>query len=200
MRSLILIRHGRTAWNTARRLQGTHDEPLDDVGREQVRRLAERFRGEHVDALYSSPLVRARDTAEPLAAAIGRPLILAPDWREIHVGSYEGLSADDAEARHPGWAEAMTRRSFAFPGGESPRQVTDRLAASFHELAARHPGERIAVVSHGFALHMFCAWLFGLTEDDVVTMRPRVNTAVTEIEDPCGAKRIVLANDALHLG
>jgi probable phosphoglycerate mutase len=199
MRSLILIRHGRTAWNAERRLQGTRDVPLDDVGREQARRLAERVRGEHVDALYSSPLIRARATADTLAAALGRPVLPEPAWREIDVGDLEGLSAVEAEALRPGWWDAMKSRRFHAPGGESPEQVIARVTASFERLAARHPGERVAVVSHGFALHMFCAWLFGLPEDDPVAMRPHTNTAVTEIEDPRGARRIVVASDTSHL-
>ncbi|HWH04956.1 MAG TPA: histidine phosphatase family protein, partial [Gaiellaceae bacterium] len=101
MTTIVLARHGETDWNREQRFQGHADRPLNELGREQARELAERLRNDRIDAVYSSPLVRALETAETVAAALGLPVETREALREVDVGSWEGLSRDEIEERHP---------------------------------------------------------------------------------------------------
>jgi broad specificity phosphatase PhoE len=92
MTTLLLVRHGETDWNAERRWQGHADVPLNERGRDQAERLAEELENARVDAVYSSDLSRARETAEIVGARLGVPVVLDPALREIDVGSREGLT------------------------------------------------------------------------------------------------------------
>ena len=98
---VFLLRHGQTAWNAEMRIQGQLDIPLDDTGLWQAQRLALALSGEHLDAVYSSDLQRARQTAAPLAAAAGLPVQLDPGLRERGFGSWEGHTYAEMEQRYP---------------------------------------------------------------------------------------------------
>jgi len=102
MTTLLLVRHGETDWNAERRWQGHADVPLNERGREQARALAEQLAGESVDAIYSSDLSRARDTADILGARLDVPVVVDADLREIDVGPVEGLTAEESAA-FDGW-------------------------------------------------------------------------------------------------
>lgn len=156
---LVLVRHGVTAWNRETRFQGHIDIPLAPEGREQARRVAvrltERSARSPVSALYSSDLARARDTAAPIGAALGLPVRIEPAVRERHYGRFEGLTPAELERDH---AEPYARwrgreLDFELPGGgESLRAFHGRVRAALEALAARHPGERVVVVTHGGVL------------------------------------------------
>jgi broad specificity phosphatase PhoE len=163
MTRLILIRHGETDWNTAGRWQGQSDVPLNERGREQARQLVHQLVGMPIDAVYSSDLGRARDTAEPLARAAGLPVIVDEGLREIHQGEWQGMLATDIEARY---AEALNSRredplNVAPPGGETVAQVRERVLHSLGQILQRHPGGTVAVISHGFLLGLLHAHLLG---------------------------------------
>ena len=136
MTTLLLVRHGETDWNAERRWQGHADVPLNERGREQARALAERLAGESIDAIYSSDLSRARDTADIVGARLDVPVAVDPDLREIDVGAVEGLTAEESEA-FDGWQ------------GEPHEAHSQRVLAAINRIAARHPAERILVVTHG---------------------------------------------------
>jgi probable phosphoglycerate mutase len=156
---LVLVRHGVTAWNRETRFQGHIDIPLAPEGHEQARRVAvrltERSARSPVSALYSSDLARARDTAAPIGAALGLPVRIEPAVRERHYGRFEGLTPAELERDH---AEPYARwrgreLDFELPGGgESLRAFHGRVRAALEALAARHPGERVVVVTHGGVL------------------------------------------------
>ncbi|HEY5099343.1 MAG TPA: histidine phosphatase family protein, partial [Gaiellaceae bacterium] len=95
MTTLLLVRHGETDWNAERRWQGHADVPLNDRGREQARVLAEQLTGESIDAIYSSDLSRARDTADIVGVRLGVPVVVDADLREIDVGPIEGMTAEE---------------------------------------------------------------------------------------------------------
>src|SRR5512133_1433936 len=101
MTELLLVRHGETNWNRERRFQGHADPPLNDAGREQARELAETLAGEGIDAIYTSDLQRARETAEILAARFGSEVVALRELREIDVGDWQGLTWPEIEERHP---------------------------------------------------------------------------------------------------
>lgn len=154
MTQLILIRHGETLWNTERRMQGQLDSPLTGRGLWQAQQLAARLRSLPFTSLYSSDLPRARLTAQCIADATGHAIVDDERLRERHFGVFEGLTRAEMAARDPqNYLRFMSRDPhYAVPGGESPAAFFARCCAALEELAMRHAGETIAVVTHGLVL------------------------------------------------
>ncbi len=155
---LVLVRHGVTAWNRERRFQGRTDIPLADEGHRQAVRAGRRLADARLDAVYASDLARARQTAEAIAAACGLAVRLDARLRERHYGSFEGRTREDLERDQPDAFERWRAREpdFAPDGGESLRALHERVASALAELAGRHAGRTIAVVTHGGVLD--CAY------------------------------------------
>jgi 2,3-bisphosphoglycerate-dependent phosphoglycerate mutase len=141
---ILAIRHGETAWNVDTRIQGQLDIPLNDTGRWQAHRLALAIAEEGLDAIYSSDLLRALETAQAVASGSGKPIATDTGLRERGFGEFEGLTFQEIGERWP-------RRdpTFGPPGGEVLRDFYDRSVATVMRLAAAHPGQTIAVVAHG---------------------------------------------------
>lgn len=155
MTEIVLVRHGETDWNAERRVQGHADPSLNERGREQARVLAQTMNGETFDAVYSSDLRRARETADILVGAAGLPPVLDPDLREAEMGSWSGLTVDDIQHRFP---EQWARRRAGEQGhdGETRAEVAERVLAAMRRIATAHPGGRVLVVSHGGAIRAVC--------------------------------------------
>ena len=151
---LILIRHGETAWNRERRMQGQTDTPLSDVGRAQAEAVGQRLARHRFAALYSSDLARAWDTAAAIARASGHEIRREPALRERTFGVFEGLTYDEMARRYPAEHARFSARDpeYAVPGGESPRQFFERTLACMEGIAAAHAGECVVVVTHGLVL------------------------------------------------
>lgn len=141
---IALVRHGMTDWNQAGRLQGRTDVPLNDAGRVQAAQAAAALEGERWSAIYSSPLIRARETAAIIGRRLGLSPQTVPGLIERDYGPLEGLTRAEIERRYPDRA-----RQPAPPGVEPPEQVRARAEASLRTLARQHGGEGIVVVSHG---------------------------------------------------
>ena len=136
MTTLLLVRHGETDWNAEGRLQGHTDRPLSDFGRRQARQLADELADEELEAIYSSDLVRARETAEIAGERLGLPVVLDPDLREKDWGNWEGLTAVERD-----------RVEFV---GESTEAHQERILCALRRIAERHPGDgSVLVVTHG---------------------------------------------------
>jgi len=140
MTTLLIARHGETDWNREGRWQGWADPPLNDTGRAQARELARLLRTTPFDAVYSSDLRRAHETAEILAAPHGVPVVVDPGLREIDVGSWSGLTRAEIRSRFPDGER---------PDGETHEEHAARTRAAVIRLARDHPGGRILVVAHG---------------------------------------------------
>jgi probable phosphoglycerate mutase len=151
---LFVIRHGETAWNVEQRIQGQLDIPLNDTGRWQAERMAQALAGEGIQAIYSSDLSRAAETAAALARAAGLPLTTDPDLRERAFGHFEGATFKEIEERWPEDALRWRRREVDFGpgGGERLRDFYARSVEAAMRLAARHPGQTVALVAHGGVL------------------------------------------------
>jgi 2,3-bisphosphoglycerate-dependent phosphoglycerate mutase len=133
---LLLVRHAETDWNADGRLQGQTDRPLSDFGRRQARRLADELAAEDFEAIYSSDLARARETAEIVGARVGLPVMFDPDLREKDWGTWEGLTAVERD-----------RVEFA---GESTAAHQERILRALQRISERHPGDgSVLVVTHG---------------------------------------------------
>ena len=148
---VLAIRHGETDWNVEGRIQGQLDIPLNATGRWQAHRLALAVADEGIDAVYSSDLLRAYETAQSVARGCGRPIVTHAGLRERGFGEFEGLSYVEINQRWPELAERWRRRDpeFGAPGGETLNQFYARSIATASRLAALHPGQTIALVSHG---------------------------------------------------
>jgi 2,3-bisphosphoglycerate-dependent phosphoglycerate mutase len=151
---VTLVRHGRTAWNAATRIQGHADIELDAVGLLQARRTAGALGDDDIRVVYTSDLARARETARPLAEALRVPLILDTGLRERHFGAFEGKTIAELDAHHVDDARRWRTREpdFAPDGGESLAEFARRSVDAVTRLARLHVGEHIAVVSHGGVL------------------------------------------------
>ncbi len=152
---LCLVRHGETAWNAERRIQGQLDVPLSSVGHAQARAAANALALEPFCAIYSSDLARALHTAEAAAHLLGLPVRRHVALRERHYGVLQTLTYAEFERRHPGAHARFQAReeAFALPGGgESLRQFADRVHACVDEIVAAHPGGQVLVFTHGGVL------------------------------------------------
>jgi probable phosphoglycerate mutase len=152
--TLLLIRHGETAWNAEHRIQGRLDVPLSMTGVWQSGRLAERLGSETIDAVISSDLARAWMTGVPLADARGLPMVPEPRLRERVFGIFEGKTLDEIAAEHPQEFAAWRARDvdWRMPGGESGTEFIGRVLDAMHEIAATYDGKTIAVITHGGVL------------------------------------------------
>jgi len=151
---VIIVRHGQTEWNIANVRQGHLDSPLTEEGIAQARALARRLLRERFTAFYSSDLGRAVQTAQIIAQATGHEIITDPRLRERHLGIFQGLVGDEIKEKYP--EEYKLHRSlgpdYVIPGGESVRQQVARNLAYLNEIAAKHLGETILVITHGGVL------------------------------------------------
>lgn len=147
---IILLRHGETDWNAQRRIQGQTDTALNAQGLAQARALVMSTQGLQIDALYSSDLARARDSASYLADARGLIVVALPQLRERHLGMLQGYTGVEAQARWPeDYARYRQRDGEQTLGdGESLLQLRHRVLEVCEELIARHAGEHIALVTH----------------------------------------------------
>jgi broad specificity phosphatase PhoE len=161
---LVLLRHGRTDWNHARRAQGHADVPLDEVGRAQAEAVAPLIATLRPARMWSSDLARARQTAEVVAAACGLPVETDSRLREFSVGARQGLTWEESVERFPWIADGvgLGERLAGIPGAESDADVTARIVPAVEECAAAlSPGETGVVVTHGAALKLALAGLLG---------------------------------------
>ena len=178
---LTLVRHGQTSANLDGVWHGSSDTPLTETGHAQAEQVAG-FLAEHsADArvVYSSPLIRARSTAAPIAKRLQLEPRVEPGLREYDIGSWEGKSFRELQQVHRLWEKIASEPDFAPHGGESPRQVVDRLGTCLRTLAARHPGERVIAVLHGGALSLTLGHL--LDGDASHWTRVMKNCAVSEL-------------------
>lgn len=159
MTRLILIRHGETDWNVEGRYQGQSDVPLSERGRFQAAEMRPHVQVLKPAAIYSSDLIRARETAEILASPLQLTVRIDPRLREIHLGEWEGLLFDEIQARYSGLLKLRREdpAKVSAPGGETVAQVRDRVLAATGEIAERHRDQTVVLVAHGLPLAILIA-------------------------------------------
>jgi broad specificity phosphatase PhoE len=160
--TILLARHGESDWNRNGRWQGHADRPLTEVGRRQAHELAERLAYTDLDAIYSSDLRRARETAEIIGRTQGLDVKTTPALREVDVGSWSGLTRAEAEQRFPQAYHRWLAGEEGWDDGETYDQLSDRVLAAVREIAAAHPGERVLVLAHGGSIRAVHAAALGL--------------------------------------
>jgi len=187
---VILIRHGQSQGNAEGRFGGHTDTPLSSLGRRQAEATARILASEKIQAIYTSDLRRAVETAAPLAKLSGAALETSDALRERSVGVMEGLTFAEAAAQHPEQYQALLRRDFdhVLLGGESYRQMLDRAAAKLDEAIARHRGGRIALFTHTGTICILVLHLMGAL--DAPELKP-----VWIATQNCGLARFDLRTD-----
>jgi len=179
--TLFLVRHGETVWHAENRYAGTSDVELTQRGRDQARRLAAWAGGAGLEAVWASPLRRARATAEPAARALGLPVSVEADLSEVCFGAAEGRTLAELPPEQVAAFRADPVAG-AFPGAEDPRRAARRGVAALHRIAERHPGGRVLVVAHNTLLRLVLCTLLGVPLARYRTAFPQLrNCAPTEI-------------------
>lgn len=198
---LCLVRHGETSWNVERRLQGHLDIPLNDNGRAQAVNTARHLRTLDFDAIYSSDLQRAWHTAGAIAAHAPHPVRPEPRLRERHYGIFQGLTYDEAAARHPEAYARFKGRDLEHPipgEGESLADFADRVNAALTQIARHHRGQQVLVVTHGGVLDIAHRLAAGKPLDSQRDFTIP-NAALNWIEHEAGGWRLIAWGDESHL-
>jgi probable phosphoglycerate mutase len=175
---VVLLRHGRTAWNAERRFQGQADPPLDDRGRAQAYEVAALIAALAPEVLVTSDAARAMETAAPIAEITGLDVLADARLRERSLGHWEGLTRDDVAQRYPDeYADWIAGRDVSRRGGETRDQVAARALAAFTEL----PEVATAVlVTHSATAMALCSALLGLRQE-VHVLGPLANCHWSEL-------------------
>lgn len=201
---VLLIRHGQSEGNAARRFGGHTATPLSPRGRRQAQATARALQSEELTAIYSSDLARAVETAQPLANLTGLAVNATIAFRERSVGVMEGLTFEAAAQQHPEQYAALLQRDFehVLTGGESYRQLLDRAVQKLDEIIAENNGGKIAVFSHTGTICILALHLMGAL--DAPELKPvwisSANCGVTRIElRDDGFVRVLNVNDTRHL-
>ena len=201
---VLLVRHGESLGNAERRFGGHSPTPLSERGRVQAEATARSLADEGVTVVYSSDLLRAVETAEPLARATGLAVRRTEALRERSVGLMEGLTFEEAAAAHPAEYAALLRRDFehVLSGGESYRQLLDRAAAELDRAVERHRGGTVALFSHAGTICILALHLIGAL--DAPDLKPvwlsTSNCGVNRFTiEHGGLTRVDALNDTRHL-
>jgi probable phosphoglycerate mutase len=203
--NIILIRHGETAWNTERRLQGHIDIALNPEGLRQAAALAAALAGEALDALVASDLQRALQTAGAVGAARGQPVQVDPALRERCFGGFEGLLYAEIEQRFPLQFAAWQARDVDAPmpdgarSAETFRQFYARSVGAILGWAASHPGQTIALVAHGGVLECAYRAALGLPLETPRTF-PVLNASINRFTVDKGKLQLLSWGEVAHLG
>ncbi len=200
MSKLLLVRHGITESNSARRFAGHSDVELSADGFRQIEKLRRRLANEKIDAVYSSDLKRALVTAEVISPEHKKDIVACPELREMNYGHAEELTFDEIKSRYPELAELITNFDLRleFPDGEGFHGFIERVVRFPDRLEKHAPSETILIVSHSGSLRTLVCHLLGIPQDH--WRQIRLDNASLSIVDtyPRGAI-ISLLNDTSHL-
>jgi len=199
-RRLLLARHGTTDWNARHVWQGHRDIPLNDLGRAQARALAERLAVETIDALWTSDLSRATETAEIVGERIGHVPVVTPGLREIDLGAWEGLSFEDIQRKEPDTVAALARGEDLPRGGtgERVREFQARVSDAFAEAAATVTGGTLLLVVHGGVIKALVAHLLEIPSRNIGRVTSGHNASLSEIVFGVAGPQLVRLNESHH--
>lgn len=204
MTRLILIRHGESEANLKEIGAGQIDYPLTELGHRQAELAASYLlANEKIDAIYSSDLQRAYNTARPVAEALHLPIVTDRRLREIDTGSWAGITFSERTRRFPELARILKEdySHMRFPDGESISEVYARVVSCICEIAEKHDGQTVLIASHAGAIRTFLAYANGYASDEVGNIRTGGENANIHIHEwDKGKIRIVLSYFNGHLG
>lgn len=197
---LVLVRHGATANNLEQRFTGQTDAPLSAVGLRQAQALGEALAGERFDVIVSSDLLRARQTADAVAARNDAPLRVDADLREVALGTWEGMTRAEIAASAPeDWARWHAEpEAYAPPGGETVVQLRDRAVRALGRWQAEHTVGSVLWVTHGGVIGVLLCHALGIDLKHRGQFR-RDNCAITELDIGKQRAVVVRLNETCHL-
>jgi probable phosphoglycerate mutase len=183
--TLCLVRHGQTDWNAEDRIQGLIDRSLTDTGRRQAHDLIEGLRALHPVKIYTSPLLRAKQTAEIIANALDCPLEIEPTIHEASYGSSEGITKSEFASRFQVALNKEKELSFneqlffkVIPDGESCSDILARVIPALLRIAKNHLGEKVIVVSHGYVMRALLGYLQRIYNREIIV--PNAGISILE--------------------
>jgi len=199
---IVLVRHGQTAWNREVRFRGRADLPLDDFGLQQAEATGRYLRTRWpVDVVYASPMQRAMETAQAIAAAHDLTAQSFDGLLDIDFGEWQGRSPEEVEEDDPkllkAWFEAP--HTVRVPGGESLADVRDRVVSGLDRVIERHPGQTVAMVGHTVVNRVLLCAVLGLGNDHFWRLRQETCAVNVFDADRDGTFTIVELNDTCHL-
>lgn len=202
MTELYLVRHAQTAGNQKRAFQGLTDADISQGGQAQLEKLAERFAAVAFDRIYTSPLIRAKKTAEAVNRHHGKEIIVNDALVEIDAGDLEGMPFSEVFEKYPEDVQRFlnTPEIFEMPGGESMKHVYKRISMAVDDIVRTNSGGRVVIVSHGCALQNYLACALGYGQKGISKAPICYNTGVTHIRFTQNALPFIVSlNDASHL-
>jgi broad specificity phosphatase PhoE len=194
------VRHGQSTWNREHRIQGQQDPPLSDEGRKQAALVGARLGGRRFAGFYASDLKRAFETAQVIGASLG----LAPEpnesLREIYLGKWEGLRADEIAGRFPeAWACWVEEPDWdCVPGGEGAAAFDARVGSALEQMLTRHPHGDVLAVTHGGVIQVALHRIVGRPSRGLFPFKIQ-NASISMIENRDGRMVIGSVNDIGHL-
>lgn len=202
MTEVYIIRHAQAEGNIYRRFQGQSDTQLTALGRSQVAALEKRFQGVHIDQVWSSDLIRAKDTAAAIYGPRGLTLHTKPELREVYFGQWENMPFGQLFHDRPQLQEAFNHRpvDFACEGAESFLDLGKRMVKAVTDIAAANDGKAVAIVSHGWAILSLLYMLFGRGDGDTSIFPSCGNTGVSRLIYENGSFTADYICDSSHLG
>jgi broad specificity phosphatase PhoE len=172
--TILLARHGETDWNLDGRFQGHADPPLNRTGRSQAVELSVQLMPVELEAVYSSPLLRALETAEVVAASHGLEPIPVEELREVDVGSWSGLTRAEVEERFPEQYARWLDYGQGWEDGETYEAMGKRAVAALLEIAGEHDGRRVLAVTHGGPIRAAFAFADGTSHAEARRLGPSI--------------------------
>jgi len=200
---LLILRHGETDFNRAKRIQGQMQTELSELGKEQARLLGERLKGERISALYCSALKRAINTAEEIGKHHKHLMIInAPELNERSYGVLEGLTFPEIEHKHPRiWPFVLPEKldiTIKPEGGESDEDISVRAMPFIHSVIRKHPEGTVVVVTHGDVIRIIIGELTHMSAQERHDI-PLSNVSICELSVEGGRAKVVSLNDHEHI-
>lgn len=201
MTKVYLIRHAEAEGNYYRRIQGQWDGGITARGHKQIAALAERMKDVHIDALYSSDMTRTMLTAGAVQKYHNLPLHTDSRLREVYMGRWEGISWGDAAFYEPEQYNYFSKNPDLWNVGDNELwdALQNRLYNAVADIASKHDGETIAIVSHGTAIRAMMCKIWNIPGKDINTVKHGDNTAVSLLTVENGVISVDFANDSSHL-
>lgn len=195
----ILVRHGKTSANHERRFAGSTDVELTGEGRDQARALARRLRPVPIDVMFSSPLTRCLQTAEPITDLSGRKPVVCDDIHECRFGDWENMTVEEIlEVSSDGLQRWLADETICPPNGESWSQLGERVMKWWHQAAERYDGRTVLAVTHGGPILWLGRHVTGGASQALSTLFVEP-ASVSMIQVSSGRTRIRMWNDTTHI-
>ncbi|MBQ3012120.1 MAG: histidine phosphatase family protein [Clostridia bacterium] len=198
----IMIRHGFSVANDMRRFAGNFDVDLTETGKKQANLCAEALKNEKIDAIYSSDLKRAYDTAVPISETLGIEIIKCPELREISAGEWEGKLFDELCEEYPE-AYSTWRNDIGnavCTGGESVKQLSARILSALCDIAKKNDGKTVCITTHATPIRAVCTAAAGLPTEQMSKINWVGNASFNIFDYEDGKFTAIKLSDMAHLG